>query len=71
MLLQEAKEVIPLEWEKVPIEIINQYCEDITHKLEQIIEHEGSNNFHSWPSIPDNGFLLGLSCVKPQFKPPR
>lgn len=26
LLLQE---VIQLEWERIPIEIINQYCEDI------------------------------------------
>lgn len=43
---EEAKRIIKMEWEAIPIDLINKHCLGVQHKLQQIRDHGGDNNFH-------------------------
>ncbi|RPA99716.1 hypothetical protein L873DRAFT_1682891, partial [Choiromyces venosus 120613-1] len=42
----EVKGALVLEWEEIPMDLINRHCLDLPNKLQLVIKNKGDNNFH-------------------------
>lgn len=43
--LENVKRLLHIEWERLPIDLINRHCLDLRNKLELLIANKGNNNF--------------------------